>query len=90
MIVKQSNLGEYLREKRIAAELSQIEVARILKCRSQFISNWERGDSAPPWRLLKVLVRIYRIEESEIMDFLLKEQTIFIRKQLGFKKLQAG
>lgn len=90
MIVKQSNLGEYLREKRIAAELSQIEVARILKCRSQFISNWERGDSAPPWRLLKVLVRIYRIEESEIMDFLLKEQTNFIRKQLGFSRKSAG
>ena len=90
MIVKQTNLGEYLREKRIQAELSQIEVARILKCRSQFISNWERGDSAPPWRLLKVLVRIYRIEESEIMDFLLKEQTTFIRKQLGFSRKSAG
>ncbi len=90
MIVKQSNLGEFLREKRLLVELSQTEVARILKCRSQFISNWERGDSAPPWRLLKILVRVYKIDESEMMDFLLSEQTKFIRKQLGFKKSLVG
>lgn len=90
MIVKQSNLGTYLRQKRTESGLSQIEVARLLKIRSQFVSNWERGDSAPPWRLLKMLVRIYRINESEIMDFLLAEQALFIRKQLGFKKSKSS
>lgn len=90
MIVKPGNLGDFLRQKRVKAGLSQIEVGRVLKCKSQFVSNWERGDSAPPWRLLKILVRLYRIDENEIMDFLMTEQTKFIRSQLGFARKKLG
>lgn len=90
MIVKQTKLGQFLRKRRIERNLTQTEVAKLLKCRSQFISNWERGDSSPPWRLLKSLIRIYSIPEQEIMTFLLDEQALFIRKQLGFNRKAVG
>jgi len=78
-------IGEYLKEKRIKKGLSQIDVAKVLDCKSQFISNWERGLCTPPWDYLKTIVRMYGISEKEIMEFLIKEHERMVRKNLGFK-----
>lgn len=86
-MVKKSfvNTGVYLKEKRIKAGLKQVDVANKLKCKSQFICNWERGASTPPWRLLKTLIKIYDISENEIVNFLLKEYELLVRTKLGLK-----
>lgn len=79
------SIGRYLKDKRMDKGLSQIEVAKVLSCKSQFISNWERGLCTPPWEYLKTIVRLYQVPERDIMDFLLTEQEKMIRKNLGFK-----
>lgn len=79
------NTGRFLKERRIKAGLKQVDVAHKLKCKSQFICNWERGASTPPWRLLKTLIKIYGISENEILHFLLKEYEGLVRSKLGFK-----
>ncbi len=79
------NTGRYLKERRMKAGLKQVDVANKLKCKSQFICNWERGASTPPWRLLKTLIKLYGISEKEIVDFLMKEYEALLRNKLGFK-----
>lgn len=80
------NIGNYLKEKRIKAGLKQVEVADSLKCKSQFVCNWERGASTPPWRLMKPLVKLYKISENEFTHFMLKEYELMIKTELGIKK----
>lgn len=49
--------GDFLREKRMKAGLSQKEVALGLGYTTpQFISNWERGLSNPPISSIRKLV----------------------------------
>lgn len=80
------SIGKYLKDKRIKANLKQVEVADALKCKSQFICNWERGASTPPWRLMKNLIKIYGISDAEFLNFMMKEQELLIRTKLGMKK----
>lgn len=84
-----SNIGQFLKEKREAKGLSQTEVADSLGVKPQFISNWERGMSAPPLRLLRVVIKLYGIPDQALIDFLLKQQEDFLRQQLGLKKKRA-
>ena len=79
------NLGTYLREKREGKGMTQTDVAASLKVRPQFVSNWERGLSSPPWRLMRNLVRVYGIPKNEIVKVLIKEHEVFIRQNLGTK-----
>lgn len=79
------NLGTYLREKREKKGMTQTDVATSLKVRPQFVSNWERGLSSPPWRLLRNIVRLYGIPKNDIVKVLVKEHEAFIRSNLGAK-----
>jgi len=68
-------LGSFLREKRVAAGLSQVEVARRLGAKnSQFFSNIERGFSPPPFPLLLKMMKLYRIDPTEMTQMLVSLQ----------------
>ncbi|MCB0378100.1 MAG: helix-turn-helix transcriptional regulator [Bdellovibrionales bacterium] len=61
--------NEFLREQREAAGLSQKEVATKLGYSSaQFISNWERGISAPPVKILRKLAKLYNVKDATLLD----------------------
>jgi transcriptional regulator with XRE-family HTH domain len=63
--------GEYLKEKRIAAGLTQQEVAdQVGYSSAQYISNFERGISLPPLSKLKVMVRLYRMPKAEVIQMI--------------------
>lgn len=83
------NIGSFLREKREERGLSQTEVAEALGVKPQFVSNWERGMSSPPLRLLRLVMKIYGIPDQQLVDFMLKQQEEFLRQQLGLKKKRA-
>lgn len=83
------NIGSFLREKREERGLSQTEVAEALGVKPQFVSNWERGMSSPPLRLLRLVMKIYGIPDQQLVDFMLKQQEDFLRQQLGLKKKRA-
>jgi transcriptional regulator with XRE-family HTH domain len=81
-----SALGDFLKDKREKKGLSQIDVAKACQCKSQFVSNWERGKCSPPWDILKKLVKICEIPERQIYNFLMKEYEQLIITNLGIKK----
>ena len=62
------SLTGYLKKCREKRGLSQKEVSVLLGYSSpQFISNWERGESDPPVKVLAKLAKIYRIPDSELL-----------------------
>ncbi|RYZ80952.1 MAG: XRE family transcriptional regulator [Proteobacteria bacterium] len=71
--LKEINLGCYLREKRIAAGLSQKAVSLNLGYESaQFVSNWERGLSEVPANTLEKLCVLYKIPVDDIFQICLE------------------
>lgn len=68
--MKQKNmLADFLKEKRVAAGLSQKDVADKLGYSTpQFISNWERGVSHPPINALKKLGEMYKVSADELFE----------------------
>lgn len=66
-------LGAYLQQCREAALLTQRVVSIKLGYSSaQFISNFERGISAPPNRRLRELIKMYRAETNKVIGLVLE------------------
>lgn len=80
-----SKLGEYLKDKRERQSFTQIDVALACQCKSQFVSNWERGKCSPPWDILKKLMKLYDIPERQLFNFLMKEYENLIISNLGIR-----
>lgn len=78
-------MGAFLREKREERGLSQTEVAEVLSVKPQFVSNWERGMSAPPLRLLRVVRKMYGIPDQELLGFMMNVKREEIAKSLGVR-----
>ncbi|MCX7979108.1 MAG: helix-turn-helix domain-containing protein [Bdellovibrionaceae bacterium] len=69
------NIGEFLKKAREKSGQSQGEVAREAGLASaQFISNVERGLSLPSPQLLKVMVKLYRMNVNDLINFLANEK----------------
>jgi transcriptional regulator with XRE-family HTH domain len=76
-------LGEYLREKRVKADLTQGFVAERMGFTSpQFISNIERGLCSPPMDVLKRMIRLYKLRSPEVVRFLSRLQEEYFEKSL--------
>ena len=83
-------LGTYLAKQRARAGLTQDQVARQLNySTAQFISNWERGISSPPLKVLRKLTQLYGIGAEEMFNMLLSMEAENLRKQLGLKRKAA-
>lgn len=87
-------MNEYLRQKRLESGLSQLDVARELGYSSpQFVSNWERGLVSPPLETISVLIDLYKISPSEVIDRILEETRVHLQASLskkGAKKRKAA
>lgn len=81
-----SQLGLFLKKKRLDKKMTQSEVAFLCQCKAQFVSNWERGLCAPPFSLLKKIIKAYDIQERQIFNFMMKEYEELLLKNLGLKK----
>jgi transcriptional regulator with XRE-family HTH domain len=65
-------LGNYLKNKRIEAGLNQNEVAKALGYKTaQFVSNWERGLCSPPAEKFYEIIKLYKLNKNEFVEFLL-------------------
>lgn len=66
-------LGNFLKQKREQAGLSQGDVAEKLGySTSQFISNWERGLSGPPLKVLRQVSDLYGVSPENLFNLLLE------------------
>lgn len=79
-------LGVFLRESRMKAGLSQMQVAKKLGyTTAQFISNWERGVSEPPLKALKTLARVYSVSMDDIFQLILQSTINKVTEDLKAK-----
>jgi transcriptional regulator with XRE-family HTH domain len=82
----ETKLAEFLKSSRTSANLSQKDVSTKLGYgSSQFISNWERGVSQPPIKVLKVLSNLYKVEADKIFDVLLEDTVEIVKADLRSK-----
>ena len=84
-------LADFLRDKRIEAGHSQMDIAKKLGYTSaQFVSNWERGLSSPPIHTLRKLSELYQIPPDMLFEITLKtmisQVTVDLRKKFYGKK----
>ncbi|MBO9666171.1 MAG: helix-turn-helix transcriptional regulator [Bdellovibrio sp.] len=65
-------LKQELLQLRIQSGLTQDDVAKALKYSTgQFISNWERGISAPPVQNIRQLARLYNSNAEALFNLVL-------------------
>lgn len=68
-------LANFLRTHREKAGFSQADVAQKLGYSTpQFVSNWERGISAPPFNALKKLAVLYSIDADALFNVVLENK----------------
>jgi transcriptional regulator with XRE-family HTH domain len=80
---KLPRLGDFLRDSREEAGLTQKQVAQKLGYgTAQFISEWERGIRSPPGNALKTLVQLYDLSLHRFYDVIIEEQTRALEKDL--------
>ncbi|WP_374032879.1 helix-turn-helix domain-containing protein [Bdellovibrio bacteriovorus] len=85
MAIKKT-LGQILKEKRLAASLSQAEVSGHFGYSTpQFISNWERDVSAPPVDILKKIAALYGISGDEMLELMINQKVQEITKDMRRK-----
>lgn len=77
-------LGSYLRKSRKQAGLSQGDVAKELGYATpQFVSNFERGLCAPPLPKLKILIKLFKLSQDEVIGLMLSQQEKYWKKALN-------
>lgn len=57
-----------LRERRIAAGMTQEQLAKKLDVDQAAVSHWENGKSRPVSKSLKKLARLYKCTVAELME----------------------
>ena len=71
-IKNRSKLGEFLKESRKRAGLSQVELAGKLGYETpQFISDWERGVYSPPMKKMLLICELLSIKPEKFFQMLL-------------------
>jgi len=76
-------IGKFLKEKRLSAGLTQLEVAEALNySTAQFISNMERGLCSLPLEKLSKLVKLYHISPKALVRVLMNQQKELIESHI--------
>lgn len=77
-------LGAFLQRSRYRTGLTQREVSlRLGYSSARFISNFERGISRPPVKKLRVLTKLYRLDQATLIDKILCGEAELLEKALG-------
>lgn len=61
-----ATIGSTLRDRRIAAGLTQIELAELMSVSQPLISNWERDVRTPQYHMLRDLAEILDIDLNSL------------------------
>jgi transcriptional regulator with XRE-family HTH domain len=86
-----SSVAHFIRKKRTQAGLSQSELARALGYQSpQFISNWERGRSSPPLKIIMHLCEELHVRPAELHELMIEDALFRLEASLRrkFKKFR--
>lgn len=76
---------------RIAAQVSQKELSGSLGYSSgQFVSNWERSTSTPPFKSVKKLASIFGVPAKEIADEIERIKKLNLEQQIKHDRKYLG
>jgi transcriptional regulator with XRE-family HTH domain len=76
--MKSSYLGKFIKSHREGAGMTQGTLSKILGYTNpQFISNWERGLSSPPPKIMAQLVYALDINEENLLKIVMDYQRLF-------------
>lgn len=78
--------GKFLRDKRVEMGLKQTDVSQALSYTPQFICNWEKGKSMPPFDKLYLLSKLYKINPEILISRILEIQEESLRSHFKLKK----
>lgn len=76
------HLGLYLKELRLKAGLTQTELAIAINMHSQFVSNWERGLSAPPSRCFQAVLDLLQADREKVVKVMLTDSKKMIEAKV--------
>jgi transcriptional regulator with XRE-family HTH domain len=80
--MNQSNINSFLKEARIKKGLTQGEIAKHLGLTSpQYISNIERGLCSASLETLLVLIQLYDLKATKVIDVLLADYRRTLEKK---------
>jgi DNA-binding XRE family transcriptional regulator len=57
--------GQYIKQARIRAQLTQAGLSSLVGMSPQFISNCERGKARPPLKHMKKLIQVLKLRPAE-------------------------
>lgn len=80
------NLGMYLKERRLSASLTQAELSKSLKVHVQFVSNWERGQRAPPAHCFQQALDILEADRNKVVKLMVLDSKQTIEEKVFKKK----
>lgn len=84
--MKNKTLAQVLHDLRMDAGLTQAQVSEYLGySTAQFVSNWERGLSAPPVNILKRISLLYKVDAETLFQEVLKDRVAVVEKELREK-----
>lgn len=65
---RSSAIGRYIKDKRVDAGLTQVEVAKRIEFTQRAVSNWELGDRIPTAKAIAALARA--LPGASVLDML--------------------
>lgn len=80
------NLGVYLKEKRVSAGFTQAELSKALKVHVQFVSNWERGQCAPPSHCFQEALDLLNADRKKVVKLMVQDSKRIIEEKIYKKK----
>ena len=80
-----SNLSKLLKEQRVKASFTQSEIAEALKVHVQFVSNWERGQCAPPAHCFDKLIDILKVSRQKVVEAMVADAKSAIEERVYIK-----
>ncbi len=66
--MNQPELGQRIRQLRVAHELRQIDLAYDLQVATSTISKWERGRSTPSPPMIDALAKVLNVDRSDLLE----------------------
>lgn len=82
-----AEIGQFLKNKREEAGLSQKDVAEQAKLSTpQYVSNVERGISPPSNDFLRLLIRLYKLNVNELIEFMTEQQQRYLTQEFMVRK----
>lgn len=81
-------IGNYFKEARIKANVTQLEIARLLKVTPQYICNYESGAAGFGGDLLKGFIKHYNLSTKSVLNDLTTIQRKYLEAELCGQKLK--